>query len=132
MLFQPDSPALHEVASDVELMRDKLLAATEVERAGQLIRLRNLAITGVPEARLAAVRVLGLVHDLDGAVTLIAALGDPEWKIVIAADESLRFLGRKVSSVPLGEKANSNIRQAAIDHWKQWYLALRPDAEFDN
>ncbi|MDX1946252.1 MAG: hypothetical protein SFU86_12705 [Pirellulaceae bacterium] len=132
VLFQPDHPQLHEVASDVELLRDKLAALSERERGEQIARLRGLAITGVPETRLAAVRVLGLARDLDGAVTLIATLSDPDWRVVQAADESLRFLGRKVSSVALGEKPNGQVRQTAIDHWKQWFLALRPDAEFDN
>src|SRR4029078_6864473 len=35
VLFQPDHPNLHGVASDVELLRDKLLAASEKERTGQ-------------------------------------------------------------------------------------------------
>jgi hypothetical protein len=131
-LASPEHADFAAAVADPELVRDKILAAKEADRAGLVTRLRRLAADGVPEARLAAVRTLALLRDLEGSVTLIAALDDPDWRVVIAADEGLRFIGRKLSSVDLGQKPNGNLRQAAIQHWKQWYLAVRPDAEFDN
>jgi hypothetical protein len=132
ILAKPDHADFANVSADPELLRDKLLASSESDRAVQLVRLRRLASEGEPLARLAAIRALALLRDLDSAVTLIAALDDPEWRVVLAADEGLRFLGRKLTSVDLGVTANNSVRQAAIKHWKDWYLAVRPDAEFDN
>jgi hypothetical protein len=59
------------------------------------------------------------------------ALDDPDWQVVLAADEGLQFIGRKIAP-SLGEKPDDQARTAAVQRWKQWYLAVRPDAEFDN
>jgi HEAT repeat protein len=95
-------------------------------------RLRLLAGSGVADARLAAVRILGELRDLDSSETLIAALADDDWRVVVAADESLRLIGRAVSPSPLGEKPDDKARSAAAQRWKQWYVTIRPDAQFEN
>jgi hypothetical protein len=78
------------------------------------------------------VKVLSRVKDLDSAPALIAALDDPDWQIVLAADEGLRFMGRKTKSVTLRDQTDDKARAAAVSHWKAWYTTLEPDAEFSN
>jgi hypothetical protein len=50
----------------------------------------------------------------------------------MAADESLRSLGRIVSPSSIGEKPNKTARAEAVAAWKRWLLTIRPDAEFLN
>ncbi len=132
VLFAPDHASFPAIAADVELLRSRLHTAEPKERGEHLARLRRLVARGIPDARLAAVKVLSQVKDLDSGPELIAALDDPDWQVVLAADEGLRFMGRKTKSVPLGDKIDAKARAAAIAHWKTWYVAIEPDAEFEN
>lgn len=132
ILLAPDNASFAAIAADVELLKARLNAAEEKERGEHVSRLRTLTARGIPEARLAAVKVLSQIKDLESSPVLIAALDDPDWQVVLAADEGLRFMGRKTKSVPLGEKTDAKARAAAISHWKTWYVALQPDAEFAN
>ena len=132
VLFTADHPGFASIAADVELLSQRIRAAQDDERSEHLARLRTLATRGVPEARLAAVKTLSRVKDIDSGQALIAALADPDWGVVLAADEGLRFMGRKTISVSLGERPDAKARAAAVDYWKKWYVALRPDAEFEN
>jgi len=131
-LFAPDDPGFASIAADVELLTQRIEAAKADERSEHVARLRTLATSGVPEARLAAVKTLSQVKDIDSSPALIVALADPDWGVVLAADEGLRFMSRKTTSAPLGERSDAKARAAALEHWKSWYRALRPDAEFEN
>jgi HEAT repeat protein len=131
-LYAPDSAGFASTAADVELLTQRIEAAKAGERSEHLARLRTLVTGGVPEARLAAVKTLSQVKDIDSSPALIAALSDPDWGVVLAADEGLRFMGRKTTSAPLGERPDAKARAAAVEYWKTWYHALRPDAEFEN
>jgi HEAT repeat protein len=131
ILSRPDDAAFASIAADVELLRQRVEAANDTERPEHLAQLRKLATSGVPDARLAAVRVLGRLKDVASGPTLIAALGDPDWQVAKAADEALRFLGRKGPAGALGEKRDEKARAAAIESWKAWFLAIRPDADLD-
>jgi hypothetical protein len=130
-LAKPDSPTFLAVAADVDLLRERLATAEASERAGYLTKLRTLVATGVPEARLAAVKLLSRMRDLESVPALIMALDDPDWQVAVAADEGLQFIGRKINP-GLGDKPDKDVRAAAVARWKQWYLAVRPDAEFEN
>jgi HEAT repeat protein len=132
ILHLPDHRAFATVNSDLELLRERLAALPAAEQAPLLTRLRGLVVTGVADARLSAVRILGQVRDLSAAEALIAALEDPDWRVVLAADESLRSLGRVVSPSTLSDKPNKVARDEAIQAWKRWLLTIRPDAEFLN
>ncbi|QDU28192.1 Prenyltransferase and squalene oxidase repeat protein [Anatilimnocola aggregata] len=132
ILHAPEHKAFGTVSGDLELLRERLTPLTAAEQATHLARLRTLALTGGAESRLAAVKVLGLVRDLHGAESLIAALDDLDWRIVVAADHSLRQIGRIVSPSTLGDKPNKVARADAIQSWKLWLLSIRPDAEFFN
>jgi hypothetical protein len=130
-LSKPDSPNFAAVAADVEILRERLLAAEAKERAEYLTKLRTLVSIGVPEARLTAVKLLSQLRDLESVPALILALDDPDWQVAVAADEGLQFIGRRISP-GLGENPDDAARAAAVQRWKQWYLAVRPDAEFEN
>jgi hypothetical protein len=62
--------------------------------------------------------------------TLIAALDDPDWTVVREAHEALRRVSRRLSVPDLPLQPDDARRRAAIDEWKKWYLAVRPQAEF--
>ena len=97
-----------------------------------LQRLRTLAATGVPDARVAAVRVLSQLRDIESCPALLAALDDPDWQVVMAADEGLQFVGWKTGGVNLlGDRPDKNARAAAKERWKTWYLTVKPDAEVE-
>ncbi|WP_254513704.1 hypothetical protein [Anatilimnocola floriformis] len=132
ILHQPEHRAFATVNGDLELLRERLVALPPAELPPLLTRLRGLVVTGVADARLSAVRVLGQMRDLSAAESLIAALDDPDWRVVLAADESLRSLGRIVSPSNLSDKPNKTVRQESIQAWKRWLLNIRPDAEFLN
>ena len=132
ILHLPEHKAYATVIGDLELLRERLIVMTPAAQAPLLTKLRGLAVTGVADSRLAAVKMLGQVRDLNAAEVLIAALDDPDWRVVLAADESLRLLGRVVSPSTLSEKPNAAIRAEAVQTWKRWLLTIRPDAEFLN
>jgi hypothetical protein len=130
-LSKPDSPSFLAVSADVDLLRERLVTAEAAERGGYLTKLRTLVANGVPEARLTAVKLLSQLRDLESVPALILALDDPDWQVAVASDEGLQFVGRKITT-GLGDKPNKDARAAAVRRWKDWYLAVRPDAEFEN
>jgi hypothetical protein len=132
ILSKPDHAMFAAVAADVDLLRERLKAAKPEEKKELLNRLRTLAATGVPDARVTAVRVLSQLRDIESCPALLAALDDPDWQVVTAADEGLQFLGWKTSGVNLlGDKPDNKARAAAKERWKTWYLTVRPDAELE-
>ena len=90
------------------------------------------------DARLAAVKILGQSSDLDNVPTLIYALTDPEPAVVLEAQAGLRRIGRKSTvfgrpdKFRLPDKFSPADVEEAIRGWKEWYLAVRPDAEFED
>lgn len=98
------------------------------EQAGKL---RALAGGTSADQRLAAVQALASAGSLDDVPTLIYVLTDPEPEIVLAARSGLRRISRKVFGFRMPDDFDESERLSAIRHWKEWYLALRPDAEFE-
>ena len=64
--------------------------------------------------------------------TLIYVLTDPEKEIVLAGRDGLRRISRKVHGFQMPDDFGEGERESAIRNWKAWYLAIRPDAEFEN
>lgn len=95
-------------------------------------RLRSMAAAKSPEAKAAALRLLGRTRDLDNAPLLIEALKDPDPLIFIAASDALRFLARKFSGTGLDGGPDVDPRKQAIKQWKAWYREIRPDAPLDD
>ena len=61
---------------------------------------------------------------------MIFALNDLDPAVRHAAREGLRFTSRKFTGFGLRAEATQEARRAAIGQWKDWYISLRPDAEF--
>ena len=94
-------------------------------------RLRELAGGTSADQRLAAVQALSRAGTLDDVPTLIYVLTDPEAEIVLAARSGLRRISRKILGFEMPDDFDESDRRTAIDNWKAWYLAIRPDAEFE-
>jgi hypothetical protein len=75
---------------------------------------------------------LAKARDFDDAPTLIYALTDPDPDVVREARDGLRRISRKLDGFGMPEKPNETELRQAIDQWKRWYRAVRPDAEFDD
>lgn len=95
-------------------------------------KLRDLAGGTAADQRLAAVEALARAGTLDDVPTLIYAMSDPEREIVLAAQTGLRRISRKTRGLELPSDFDEGQRRSAIAEWKRWYLAIRPDAEFEN
>ena len=88
-----------------------------------------------------AVKTLGKVRDLENVPVLLFALTDPDVRIVLEADKALRFVSRKFRGVGLPgdlEPPTNDVKspagawpqvKAAQKAWKDWFLAIRPDAQ---
>ena len=127
ILLQPDHASFAAALADIDYLVAQISTA-EAKSKGELLgRLRSVVRSGTGDARLSATKVLGKLRDLESGPTLVAALNDPDWRVVLAADEALRQLGRSLSPSGLGEKADKATRAKAIDQWKQWYVTIRPD-----
>ncbi len=100
--------------------------------SGQAARLRELAGGTSADKRLVAVKALSRAGTLDDVTTLIYVLTDPEAEIVLAARDGLRRVSRKIHGFKMPDDFDEGDRRSAIDNWKAWYLAIRPDAEFEN
>lgn len=98
----------------------------------QAAKLRELAGGTSADQRLAAVQALARAGTLDDVPTLIYAMSDPEREIVLAARDGLRRISRKTRGFQMPDDFDEGNRRSAIDQWKRWYLAIRPDAEFEN
>lgn len=106
------------------------LAKDPTQRKEQVARLSRLLVSGQPEARKVAAKLLGRTDDLSVVPDLIYALTDPDPYVPAIAEESLRLLSRKLNAGELEVKPTAAERAAAEKFWKQWYLGLRPDYIF--
>ncbi len=132
VLLQPDHASFAAALIDVEYLAAQVSAA-EAKSKGELLgRLRTVVRSGTGDARLAATKVLGKLRDLESGPALVGALDDPDWRVVLAADEALRNIGRSLKPSGLGEKPDKAARAKVIGQWKQWYVTIRPDAQFEN
>jgi len=109
------------------------LSSAEAKRllASEPERVRRLARRGEPAARLAAIHVLAAADDLESAPVLIAALGDADQQVARAANRALARLGRRPEAAERFDAQNEAERRRAAAEWRAWYLAIRPDAEFE-
>lgn len=132
ILTKPDHSMFAAVAADVDLLTARIRGSKPEEKKELLNRMRTLAAAGVPDARVTAVRVLSQLRDIESCPALLAALDDPDWQVVLSADEGLQFMGWKTAAVNLlGDKPDNKARAAAKERWKTWYLTVRPDAELE-
>ena len=128
LMEDADNP---EYLSAVEGFAELAREADEETLNKHARRLRELAGSPRPEARVTAVRALGRTRDITQVPTLIYALSDPEGEVVQAAVEALRYLSRKPPNSPGTVITDDGSRRAAIEFWKGWYRTLRPDVVWD-
>jgi len=128
LMEDADNP---EYLSAVEGFAELAREADEETLNKHARRLRELAGSPRPEARVTAVRALGRTRDISQVPTLIYALSDPEGEVVQAAVEALRYLSRKPPKSPGTVITDDGSRRAAIEFWKGWYRTLRPDVVWD-
>ncbi|MBN2473037.1 MAG: hypothetical protein JXB62_00415 [Pirellulales bacterium] len=95
-------------------------------------RLRKLAGDPSAAARMAAVQTLARSRNMDSVPTLIYALTDPDLAVAIVARDALRRISRRPAGFGLPNSPSDAQRREAVDQWKKWYLAIRPDAEFED
>ncbi|OHB78710.1 MAG: hypothetical protein A2V98_07180 [Planctomycetes bacterium RBG_16_64_12] len=129
--------ALDDATSPDQAEALEVLAELPLDEAGDLVskhakKLQELAGSASPEARLAAVRALGKKRDLNHVPTLIYALTDPDPVIVREARDGLRRISRKFQGFGLSDNPTELELHAAIRKWQAWYLAVRPDAEWED
>ncbi len=128
VLEDPNHPDYDYVT---EFHEDLTLSDEPVTRERQVARLRRLVLAGSYKARASAVRALSRRRNLDDVPYLIFALGDPDGDVQHEADRGLRLISRRLDGVgiPVPE-GDSQALAARVEAWKQWYLSIRPDAEF--
>jgi HEAT repeat protein len=79
---------------------------------------------------MAAIKALYNLRDLNDVPIFIYALGDPDPRIVRKARDALRLISRKIDGFGLEDDPSEGAKLEAIQRWKQWYLGIRPDAQF--
>jgi HEAT repeat protein len=129
--------ALEDSASPDSAEALRAMAVLPSDEAADLVAkhvkaLQKLVSDASPDARLAAVEALGRVRSLDHVPALIYALTDPEPAIVMAARDGLRRVSRRFQGFGLPDDPDELERHAAIRAWQAWYLAIRPDATFED
>jgi hypothetical protein len=93
-------------------------------------KLRQLAGDPSPEKRVAAIMMLSRAGDFDNVPVLILALRDRNTDVMIAAREGLRRMSRKLDDFGPPNQPTDRDRDEAVERWKAWYHAIRPDTEF--
>jgi hypothetical protein len=104
-----------------------ILPSDPAEYQAHVERLRRLAGHATYEVRMLAVRTLAKTRDFDNVPVLIYALSDPDPRVAREAELGLRFVSRKLEGFGRFDPAQTG---GVIAKWKEWYLSIRPDAEF--
>jgi hypothetical protein len=104
-------------------------AADESTLSQHALTFKHLVGNKHPEARVAAVKALGRLRNLDDVPTLLYAISDPDTRVVIAAVDALRYISRQPYGSPGTVVTDAASRDAALDYWKRWYRTIRPDAD---
>jgi hypothetical protein len=128
VLEDPDNP---DHARAIEGVGEFAAEADDSTLTKHVAALRKVVAGKSPEARAMALRALARTRDLDQVPTLILALSDPDERVVAEAHQGLRFISRKLGSIGSEPPPAGPERRAAIKGWKAWYLAIRPNAEFE-
>lgn len=127
-----DDPSGADFAAAADLLANLAAADAPALLAAEGSRLVRLAARGAPPARIAALRVLSHSRNLDYAPVLILALGDAHPGVMRAGERGLQWLSRKLGTAELPDQPTEAARRKAIDEWKAWCSAVRPDMNFLN
>ena len=127
-----DDPGDPEYSRAIEAMAELPPAEARSLISKHAKKLEELVGGTSAEARLAAVRALAKTRDVDQVPTLIYALTDPDPAVVREARDGLRRISRKLNGFGLPDGYTEGELREVIEKWKAWYLAIRPDAEFED
>lgn len=122
MLDESNSGSLDDLLSDPAALRVGDVGPDQARRLQQIVR------SGPAEGRLMAVRALSKLRSIDYAPTLIFALTDPDKRVVREARDGLRFVSREFDGIGPPDNFEEAQRVQAVEDWKAWYRAVRPDA----
>jgi hypothetical protein len=135
IMEKPDDPRF---LAAIEGMQELVVKADDIMLSPHLVRLRKMAKNASPEARAAAVALLGQSRDLDYVPTLIFALRDEDQRVIRAAWEALKFVSRRSDAFGMSpnfpgddDQQRTTAKEKAIERWQAWYRSVRPDAEFE-
>jgi hypothetical protein len=128
ILEDPNHPQYEELLRDPRGLRPFEIGQVTDADVPRLVRLIH---GGDPVARLVSVQALAVRDSLDDVPTLIFALTDPDRRVVLAARDALRQISRRTDGFGLTDGFTEGQRFDAIEAWKAWYLALRPDAVWE-
>ena len=126
-----NSPEMSDLVSAIEAIEEMPPEEVRLLVSDQAEKLRQLAGSDRPEAKIAAIAVMGKSGDLRHVPTLIFALADPDPEVAVAADRALRRLTRLFGD-GLRPGFSETERQSTIDRWKTWYRRICPTAEVNN
>ena len=126
-----DDPGNPEYTEAIEAMAELPAGEARTLVSKHAKKLEQLVGGSSPEARLAAVRALAKTRNVDHVPTLIYALTDPDSGVVLEARDGLRRISRKFDGFGLSDHFTDGELRETIEKWKAWYLAIRPDAEFE-
>ncbi len=124
-----EDPTHPEYQSAIEGIGEWSAKADDTMLSAQMIKLRKLAGSNDPNARLSVIKALAKSPKLENCPTLIYALSDPDPRIMVTARDGLRFISRKFQGFGLTGGASDMKRREVIEAWKQWYRSVRPDDE---
>jgi hypothetical protein len=131
LLAAVDNPEEAGLAEKMESLAALSAAETQVLLSTHAQKLRRLAEGATPEARRAAVSLLARGDDLDNVPTLIFAMRDSDAAVVREAWDALRRISRRLDLPPAPASPGEEQRKQAIETFKAWYLAIRPDADLE-
>jgi hypothetical protein len=131
LLSAVDNPEEAGLAEKMESLAALSAADTRVLLSTHAQKLRRLAEGTTAEARRAAVGLLARDNDLDSVPTLIFAMRDNDAEVVREAWEALRRISRQLHLPPAPASPRDEQRKQAIETFKAWYLAIRPDADLE-
>jgi hypothetical protein len=126
ILGDKNNPLLETLVQQDQVVK---LDGDVTKRAGQITTLRNMVTSGAPEARIVAVRSLAKARNYDQVPILLFALADKDYRVVREADRGLRFISRKFEGVMKLDALNNDVQRELRTAWRDWYLAIKPDAE---
>lgn len=125
MLDDGEADRLDSLASDPSALIVGELSSADAERLEAVLR------TGKPGQRLVAARALGRAGELDHVPALLYGMTDPDPAVALESRDALRFISRRPRGFGMPDSYNEDERYLAIEQWKRWYQALRPEAIID-
>ena len=127
MLQLLNNPDQDEWELYLNSLDDLSLDSDKVSRNQQLATLRGLVTHQNYRARIIAVKFLSKQRSLDNVPAFIYALTDPDPRVVVAANEALRFVSRKTDAKRVDENVSTSDVNQLKRKWKAWFVKVKPD-----